>query len=96
MLKYAKDVDLSSQYTNIMYVTDQGLLRYGYRSKMNVPFMVKIYSPTGEEIYSEEKSYMYKSMGDEFFIAQKINGTYIVEITQDGQTVKNEYEVDIF
>ena len=86
----------ANQRIHIYYISDQGYLAFLYESEMNVPYTIKVKDPNGDLIYDETKEYIYKSERDAFFVPNKINGTYKIEVTQDGQIVRNEITTSIF
>ncbi len=71
-------------------------LGYSYDSNMNVPYTVKITDPMGDVIYNESFNYIYKSKRDIVEILNKVNGKYIIEVTQDGKTVSSSMNCTLF
>lgn len=69
---------------------------FNYKSPMNVPYTVKVINPLGDIIFNKTYDFLYDYKVDGFDIENEINGRYQIEVTQDGQTVKNEITTSIY
>ena len=94
--KNASNTVNPNQRAVINYISDQGNLTYYYESEMNVPYSIKITDPSGEVILQQDHKYIYKAYRDAFFVPNKINGEYTIEVTQDKQTIKNTMKCEVF
>ncbi len=88
-----RDSNNSTGVTSITvtHATQKGELYFTYRSHMNVPTSIKIYSPDGEEIFNKSYDFMYTSIRDEILLENKKKGTYTLEAIQDGVISKSSF-----
>jgi len=92
----ANDLKTTNQTATIHNISSLGNLGYSYASDMNVPSHIQIIDPSGQVIYDKVLDYMYKNTRDYFDIPNRLNGTYKITVTQDGQTVSNEMNCNVF
>lgn len=95
-IKDSSNIPDNEIYSKIMYISDQGLLRYNIESQWNTPVHMTIIDPNGKSIKTERIEKFYREDGGSFFIPNKINGIYKIKVTQDGQTVETEFLCDVF
>ena len=96
LTKGGENIAESNQIAVIKYITDQGYLAFEYRSDMNVPSEIFISDPNGEIIYDKTVDYMYKDFRFQFFVPNKLNGKYKIEVRQGGKTTKSTMECNVF
>jgi len=92
----ASNTSNPNQRAVINYITDQGNMAYYYESKMSVPFNIKVTDPNGEIVLDETHSFLYNVYRDAFFVPNRVNGEYKIEVTQDGKTITSKMKCEVF
>lgn len=84
-----------SQLVSFTNVGSTGHIGFSYRSNMNRPVEIKVFDPEGQLIHTSNKAYMYKQFRDGFKHDNIVNGTYSIQVEQDGQIVKSTIDVNL-